>query len=278
MAKQRWTDEQLRELVASSRTWNAVLRGLGLSVRGRNHLRIKARAADLALATEHFSTRRLLVSDQLLRAAVESSTHLDAVFLTLGIPALPLQRHKILARARAIGLDMSHLKRQKVVRVRRNRRRWTDEQLIAAVKSSCSYAGVLRALGLIAAGGNYDHVQRRMRELASDTSHFTGQAWNAGLKFDFRAHVPLDEVLVAGRWTGSHGLKKRLIAAGLKEARCEICGWAEQAPGGRVPVELDHINGDKNDNRLENLRIVCPNCHALQPTHRGLNKKRKQQT
>jgi 5-methylcytosine-specific restriction endonuclease McrA len=47
------------------------------------------------------------------------------------------------------------------------------------------------------------------------------------------------------------------------------------ASDGRIPVELDHVNGDKSDNRIENLRILCPSCHSLQPTHRGLNQKQR---
>lgn len=52
---------------------------------------------------------------------------------------------------------------------------------------------------------------------------------------------------------------------------CEDCGWAKSSEDGRIPVELDHINGDRHDNRLENLRILCPNCHSLRLTHRGKN-------
>lgn len=57
--------------------------------------------------------------------------------------------------------------------------------------------------------------------------------------------------------------------------RCELCDWAEMAEDGRIPVELDHINGDRYDNRIKNLRILCPNCHSLQSTHRGKNQKRR---
>jgi hypothetical protein len=131
---------------------------------------------------------------------------------------------------------------------------------------------VIRSLGLIPAGGNYDRVQRRMKEIGIDTAHFKGQGWNRDNKMSTTA-ISLESVLVANRWTGSHNLKQRLFKAGLKEPVCEICGWCERAPDGRIPVELDHINGDRNDNRLENLRILCPNCHSLQPTHRGRNKK-----
>ncbi|MEO8705235.1 MAG: HNH endonuclease [Kofleriaceae bacterium] len=137
---------------------------------------------------------------------------------------------------------------------------------------------MIRLLGLVAAGGNYVQVQRRIAELGLDVSHFTGYAWNRGGHRVCRPALPLEHVLVAGREIGSHKLKKRLIAAGLKTAACELCGWAERAPDGRIPVELDHMNGDRNDNRIENLRIMCPNCHSLQPTHRGLNQKRRRRS
>jgi hypothetical protein len=153
------------------------------------------------------------------------------------------------------------------------RRRWTDEQLRAAVRASRSYAGVIRNLGLIPAGGNYDQVQRRISELALDTSHFTGMGWNIGLQHQPNPPVPLEDLLVRNRRIGSHKLKRRLFRAGLKTPACELCGWAARALDGRIPVELDHVNGDKADNRIENLRILCPNCHSLQPTHRGLNRK-----
>ncbi len=84
--------------------------------------------------------------------------------------------------------------------------------------------------------------------------------------------LPLEQVLRVGSRYQSFKLKKRLFLQGLKQPVCELCNWAQVAPDGRIPVELDHINGDHSDNRLENLRILCPNCHSLQPTHRGLNK------
>lgn len=54
--------------------------------------------------------------------------------------------------------------------------------------------------------------------------------------------------------------------------KCQLCDWAKYSIDGRLPLEPDHINGDRYDNRIINLRILCPNCHSLQPTHRGKNK------
>jgi hypothetical protein len=272
--KQTWTDEQLRAAVASSSTYFMVLRTLGLSGRGGCHWTVRQRVAQLGLDTNHFkqsSRRRMPWTDQSLGEAVGSSKNWIEVLKRFGLEPGGGRHEKVRRDARNLGLDTSHFVRKRGlhdVRVTR----WSDDQLRSALATSLSYAGAIRLLGLVPAGGNYDAVKRRARELGLDTSHFTGQGWNTGGKFIPRPARDLDEVLVANRPTSSHLLKQRLFREGLKERKCELCGWAQCAPDGRLPLELDHINGDKTDNRLVNLRVLCPNCHALQPTHRGLNK------
>lgn len=154
------------------------------------------------------------------------------------------------------------------------RKSWTDEELQDAVKSNKSVRGVLRTLRLVPAGGNYAQINKRIIELGLDSTHFTGKGWNIGWKFDSRKPPQtLEQIVVENSTYQSHKLKKLLFTKGIKQPSCEICGWAEKSIDGRIPVELDHINGVHSDNRLENLRILCPNCHSLQPTHRGRNKK-----
>ena len=97
--------------------------------------------------------------------------------------------------------------------------------------------------------------------------------WNKGLRLPFKPVIDLKDILVENSDYQSFKLKKRLFLVKLKEPKCEKCDWAKMSIDGRVPLELDHINGDRHDNRLENLRVLCPNCHSLQITHRGKNRK-----
>lgn len=153
------------------------------------------------------------------------------------------------------------------------RRSWTDENLRDAIKGSTSTRMVIKKLGLVPAGGNYRHVNETIQHLGLDTTHFRGKGWNVG--WAFNPCIPpkqLTEILVKGRLTQSHKLRLRLIREGIKKPHCELCRWCDVSLDGRLPLELDHINGDHKDNRLENLRILCPNCHSLQSTHRGKNK------
>jgi len=152
-------------------------------------------------------------------------------------------------------------------------RSWSEKQLILAVKDSFSYRQVIKKLGLRPAGGNYDQIKKYIKELGLRTNHFKGKGWNLGLKGIGKPRISLDKILVKNNLFQSFKLKKRLFAAKLKPEHCEECGWAEKSSGGYLPLELDHINGDHHDNRLENLRILCPNCHSLKPTHRGRRRK-----
>ncbi len=152
-------------------------------------------------------------------------------------------------------------------------RSWSDDQLKDAVLAANSYRSVIIILGLIPAGGNYVQVQSRVKEFGLNVSHFTGKIWNKGTKYHSNSRPKLEELLVVGSTVQSFKLKQILYESGLKLPKCELCGWNRLSEDGRIPLELDHINGDHSDNRLENLRILCPNCHSLQPTHRGRNKK-----
>jgi len=142
-----------------------------------------------------------------------------------------------------------------------------------AAQTSFSIRGILKQLHLIPAGGNYAQIHQYLKEYGIDVSHFTGSAWNRGVKGYLRPIIPLKKILVQNSSYQSYKLKRRLFLAGLKTPACEMCGWAQQTKDGRLPLELDRINGNHRDNRLRNLRVLCPNCHSLQPTHRKRKKR-----
>lgn len=149
--------------------------------------------------------------------------------------------------------------------------KYTDEQLIEAVKTSLSIAEVCRKLGIKAVGGNYATIHNKINKLNLDTTHFTGKAWNQGLKYKVVVPAkPLQEILKENTPYQSYKLKLRLIKEGLKEEKCECCGNTEWL-GQPIKLELHHINGNHNDNRLENLQLLCPNCHAYTDNYRGKN-------
>ena len=151
-------------------------------------------------------------------------------------------------------------------------RTWEKQNLIDAVKTSYSYAEVLRKLNLKPAGGNYIQLKKYIEEYSLDTSHFMGQAWNKDKKRKTKP-IALENKLVNNKFVNSNRLRLQLISSGIFEAICSNCK-NDKWLGSSIPLELDHINGKREDNRIENLRLLCPNCHALTPTYRGKNKSR----
>jgi hypothetical protein len=148
--------------------------------------------------------------------------------------------------------------------------RYTEAQAREAVADSLSYAEALRRLGMRAAGGNHLTLRKYVRIWAIPTDHFD-PLFAQRRQLRRRDVTPLEEILVENSHYSRGSLKKRLYATGLKQRRCELCGQGEDWRGRRMALILDHINGVATDNRIENLRIVCPNCASTLDTHCGRN-------
>lgn len=148
-------------------------------------------------------------------------------------------------------------------------RRYTDQELAEAVQQETSVAMVLKRLKLKPAGGNYAGIQKRVRLLCLNTNHWLGQGHRKGSVIPVYT-TPLQELLVLDRETSSVNLRKRLIREKIFENRCALCGifsWQDLP----LVLHLDHINGIRSDNRLDNLRLLCPNCHSQTETYCGRN-------
>jgi hypothetical protein len=160
-------------------------------------------------------------------------------------------------------IDVSHLPDRRGVMG--TDRRYTEAEARGAIAESMSWAETLRRLGYCQTGANHELLKQRAARWDISTEHFDPYANSRGP----RPKRPLEEVLVEGSTYSRSSLKQRLYDAGLKLPRCELCGQGEEWRGQRMGLILDHINGVRDDNRLENLRIICPNCAATLDTHCG---------
>lgn len=132
--------------------------------------------------------------------------------------------------------------------------KYTDQDIIDAVKSSISLAEVLKKINLVPIGGNYMTLKIKIKKLNLDTKHFKGQGWNKGT-FTIPLNAKRSKVQI----------KKQLIhERGHKCENCQLSNWL----GNLIPLELEHIDGNSLDNEITNLKLLCPNCHAFTPTYR----------
>lgn len=281
MARQRsWTDDDLIAALDGATSWSQVCRRLGIRNGGETIKRLRRRAEALGLdvarlAANGRAQRRW--SDDDLVAAVAAASNLRGVFLHLGLAIGGGSWRRMQDHIVRLGLDTSHWSTGAVQpghgRRRRPRVEIDDAQLRVAVPGARSIAEVARRMSLDPTNGS---VHRRLRDRITDlglpVSGLAGQGWARGRERPDRPRTPLTEILVRDSpyRGGSVRLRERLVAEGLREARCALCGVSRWL-GRPAPLQLDHIDGDHRNNELVNLRILCPNCHAQTPTYCGRN-------
>ncbi|WP_405808111.1 HNH endonuclease [Streptomyces sp. NBC_00210] len=202
-----------------------------------------------------------------LTEAASSSRTLSEALTKLGVdPNSPTRRY-VRDRMTKAGVDTSHFEREGA--------RWTSDVLEPVVAASTSMCEVLRRLGLEVVGGHHTHISRRVKTLGIDTSHFTPPS-RAGESRSRRTPQALlvEQAPGSARRIPSERLRPAMTALGVAE-RCALCGTEPFWRGRPLPLEVDHVDGDWRNNRPENLRFLCPNCHSATDTYRGRGKARR---
>lgn len=153
-----------------------------------------------------------------------------------------------------------------------SKRKYSKEDFVKAWLSSTSIRQVAMKLQLNATGDAQKVLRRAADDLGLSNSHITGKGLNKTRNHNQHSAIPLKDILVRNSdYTNTTQLKKRIIQSKLLTDNCAICEsntWNNKP----IPLQLDHINGKKTDHRIKNLRLICPNCHALTPTYRGRNR------
>ena len=148
-------------------------------------------------------------------------------------------------------------------------KRYSDADLAQAVLKSVSVAGVLRELGIRMAGGSHTHISRRIMSAQIDISHFLGQRVNSGPGHKGGPKKRSWDDILTLRDTQRERESVIRIRRALKEMgrdyRCEGCGNTGTWQEGGLVLQVDHKNGNAWDNRPDNLRFLCPNCHSQTP-------------
>lgn len=148
--------------------------------------------------------------------------------------------------------------------------KYTEQELRCAISSSTSLRQVLIKLGVAPYGGNYEVLRKAIKFFSLDITHFAGQSTKKGIKLGINRS--LSDYLSNKFSITSNSLRLRLLREGVFQHQCSRCLntlWEKQ----KIPLELEHIDGNKHNNSIDNLQLLCPNCHALTSTYRGRNRK-----
>ncbi|MCW8381570.1 HNH endonuclease signature motif containing protein [Streptomyces justiciae] len=205
-------------------------------------------------------------SRERLEEAARGARTLSEALGRLGVDPKSSTRRYVFERMKKLGVDVSHFEREGV--------KWTRELLQEAVSASTNMCEVLRFLGLEVVGGHHTHITRRIKAYGIDTSHFQvptrrGKAWRPRTPEAFL----VEQSIESARRVTSDRLRWAMTSTGMPE-RCAMCGMEAVWRGHPLALEVDHIDGDWRNNRIENLRFLCPNCHSTTDSYRGRGKGR----
>ncbi len=155
-------------------------------------------------------------------------------------------------------------------------KKYTESSLRNAVKKSSSLRQTIENLGLNSnGGGNYQTIARKIKEYSIDTTHWLGRTYWIGKRAPGYEGRNIAELLILYSdriGVGRSNIKRRLLREGIIKNICSECNLETLWRGKPLVLILDHINGDNKDYRLENLRLLCPNCASQLDTFAGRNR------
>ncbi|MFE9854722.1 HNH endonuclease [Streptomyces sp. NPDC005780] len=265
----KYPRDRLERTAATATSLVDLLRRLGAPLGSRTCRYVRERLRHYDIDTSHFVDEALparahyAYPQELLAEAAAHSCSIREMFEYMGLHPGDSPYGYVRRKLDRLGIDTSHFTSGRRYGTPSTPRR----ELAAAVAESRSLAGVLNVLGQVDNGGARARLKRDIEAYRLSTSHFTGQGHSAGSRSSHRK--PAADILVRLE-SGPHRTRTSLLRRALHDVgvprECARCGTGETWRGNRIVLEIDHISGDRLDNRLENLRYLCPSCHSQTAT------------